>query len=259
MKVAGVNNQAETIYFNSAVLAGSRMQATFMNFFSAQDTIQTKGWAWYYKSLIKGDVDFIWGSPFAALFEESELRTAVDPSSPTSGGYVIESRTAFGYPGFVVLNSALTRESGVPAGATMLGRQASNVSNTATYCNAQFTAASGSPGNANLYCNNVAYINTRMGAHIAAAGWLYSYAPPVTTPTRSAGYRESGSMDASGAALDLSARSLTYASTSQDLSGLASRAKVFAQWGTTDGTSATTGGWAPATPVCGSAACTTSK
>jgi len=61
------NNQAETLYFNSATLDGSRFVATYMNFISAQDTVQTKGWAWYYQSYIAGDVDFIWGSPFAAL------------------------------------------------------------------------------------------------------------------------------------------------------------------------------------------------
>lgn len=234
---ASMNNQAETIYYNSATLTGSRLLATQMNFFSTQDTIQVKGWVWIYQSLVKGDVDFVWGSPFAALVEESELRTIVDTTNTALGGYVIESRTGKGFPGFVVLNSQLTRESGVPDNTTMLGRQASNFSSTATYCNTQYS--SGSFGNANLGCNNVAYINTRMDTHIASAGWLYSNPPPITTPSATEGYRESGSMNLAGAALDVSGRNLTYASTSIDLSGINTRTKVFAQWNSG-------AGWVPA-------------
>ncbi|MEC5385012.1 pectate lyase [Uliginosibacterium sp. H3] len=229
-----INNQAETIYFNSATLTGSRLVGKQMNFYSTQDTIQVKGWVWLYQSLVKGDVDFVWGSPFAALVEETELRTIVDTTNTALGGYVIESRTGKGFPGFVVLNSQLTRESGVPDNTTMLGRQASNFSSTATYCNTQFTG-SGSFGNANLGCNNVAYINTKMDTHIATAGWLYSNAPPITTPSTTEGYRESGSMTLAGGVLDVSGRSLTYASTSIDLSGLNTRTKVFASWNSNAG------------------------
>lgn len=249
VKSTSYNNQAETIYFNSASLSGGRLLATFMNFLSAQDTIQIKGWDWFYNCLIKGDVDFIWGVPYAAVFENSELRTAVDPTSSTSGGYVIETRAAYGYPGFVVLGSSLTRESGVPDGATYLARQAASFS-TSTYCNTMLTT--GSLANANYGCNNVAYVNTKMGAHIASAGWAYLYTPPITTPTTTAGYRESGSMDLTGATLDVSGRLLTYASTSLDLSGLNTRAKAFALWNSSTG-------WAPSDVTCSSSACTTSK
>lgn len=250
VKNTTTNGQAETIYFNSATLNGSRLIASYMNFLSQQDTIQVKGWSWFYRSLIRGDVDFIWGSPFSALFEESELRTSVDPTSSSSGGYLIESRTAYGYPGFVVLNSSLTRETGIPDGSTMLGRQA-NAFTTSTYCNSKLTG-SGSFGSANLGCNNVAYINTKMGPHIKAAGWLYTNTPPVTTPTAMAGYRESGSMDSTGAALRVSGRDLTYASTSIDLSGLDTRNEVFAQWNSDSG-------WKPTAAVCSTSACTSNK
>jgi len=249
VKSSALNNQAETIYFNSSSLAGARLAATYMNFFSTQDTIQIKGWNWFYNCLIKGDVDFIWGVPYAAVFENSELRTIYDPTS-TAGGYVVETRAAYGYPGFVVLNSSLTKESSVPSGATYLARQASDFSSTTTYCNTMLT--SGSLAKINYGCNNVAYINTKMGAHIASAGWLATTIPPITVPTTTAGYRESGSMDLTGSTLDVSGRSLTYASTSLDLSGLNTRAKAFAQWsGST--------GWSPADVSCSSSACTTSK
>ena len=249
VKSSSLNNQAEAMYFNSSSLTGARLAATYMNFFSAQDTLQIKGWDWFYNSLIKGDVDFIWGVPYAAVFENSELRTIYDATS-TAGGYVIETRAAYGYPGFVVLNSSLTKESSVPTGATYLARQANDFSSTTTNCNTMLT--SGSLAKINYGCNNVAYINTKMGTHIASAGWLYTYTPPITTPTTTAGYRESGSMDLTGATLDVSGRLLTYASTSLDLSGLNTRAKAFALWNSSTG-------WAPSDVTCSSSACTTSK
>ncbi|NSL56415.1 pectate lyase [Uliginosibacterium sp. IMCC34675] len=249
VKDASYNNQAETIYYNSSTLNGSRLTASYMNFFSTQDTIQAKGWTWIYKSLVKGDVDYIWGATFATLIEDSELRTVVDTSDPTKGGYVIEARAAYGYPGFVVLNSSLTKEAGVPDNTTMLARQAGTFA-VATYCNTMMT--SGSLGNANYGCNNVAFINTKMGTHINTAGWDYTYVPPITSATTTTGYRESGSMNLSGATLDVSGRSLTYASTTQDLSGLNATAKVFAQWNSN-------AGWAPTAASCTTSACTTSK
>jgi pectin methylesterase-like acyl-CoA thioesterase len=228
------NNQAETIYYNSATLNGSRFVATTMNFLSAQDTIQTKGWAWYYRSYIAGDVDFIWGSPFAALFEESELHTVFDPTGaaagPYSGGYVFQARAAYGYPGFVVLNSALTADAGVPAGSAYLGRSGGlTVANG--YCNTLYTG--GSFGNANLGCDNIAYLGNRIGPHIASVGWFTqpaaSPAPDPGTPTATAGWRESGSMNPDGSVADVSGRS-GYSSTGIDLSGVNTRAKVFAGW-----------------------------
>ncbi|GGP22068.1 hypothetical protein [Silvimonas iriomotensis] len=233
VKTTTANNQAETIYYNSATLAGSRMLATYMNFISAQDTVQTKGWVWYYQTYIAGDVDFIWGSPFAALFENSELHTVADPTAPTQGGYIFQARAAFGYPGFVVLNSTLTADAAVPAGVTFLGRSGGlTVANG--YCQTQLTT--GSLANANYGCDNIAYINTKMGGHIATVGWsspTTSPANPVpdpTTATTTAGWRESGSMDSTGAALSMTGRDTTDASNTLDLSGLATRTQVFSAW-----------------------------
>jgi pectin methylesterase-like acyl-CoA thioesterase len=237
------NNQAETIYFNSATLNGSRFVATYMNFLSAQDTVQTKGWAWYYQSYIAGDVDFIWGSPFAALFEESELHTVYDPTGaaagPYSGGYLFQARDAYGYPGFVVLNSTLSADANVPAGSAYLGRSGGlTVANG--YCNTVFT--SGSFGNPNLGCDNIAFLGNKVGPHIASVGWFTQPAnsplPDPSTPTATAGWRESGSMDLGGKPLDVSGRT-GYSRTGADLSGVNARAKVFAGWNSG-------AGWVPA-------------
>lgn len=88
------SNQAEALYFNSS----HRLIANNMNFISEQDTLLVKGYSWFYNTLVAGNVDFIWGYPAAALFEESEIRTIGDSKNgvsetPVSGGYVLQSRT----------------------------------------------------------------------------------------------------------------------------------------------------------------------
>lgn len=227
VKDANLNSQAEVIYFNSATLNGSRFIGTDMNFIGTQDTLQMKGWVWIYNSLIAGDVDFLWGYPYAELIENSELRTVFDPSLPTSGGYIFQARAAKGYPGFVVLGGSLTAASGVPAGSTYLARS-SGVTQAQGYCTTmQVTGVS--PSNATQYCDNVAYINVKMGDHIAPAGWFINPVPNLL-PTATEGWRENGSMTPGGAPLSLAGRETRYASSTVDLSGLNSRAKVFAQW-----------------------------
>lgn len=218
VKSSSFNNQAETIYFNSTSTSGARMTASYMNFVSTQDTLQLKGWVWMYQSLIAGDVDFIWGYPYAAMFENCEIRTVADTMTPSSGGYVVQSRAYAGYPGFVFLNSQLTSASGLPTGATYLARSGGNACST-------------------YNCDDVAYINTKMGTHIATTGWYTTPAPSPSTPTTSTGWRESGSMDANGGTLDVSARNTTYASSALDLSSLNSNTKVFSTWNGT--------GWTP--------------
>jgi len=225
-KKSGWNNQAETMYFNSSSLNGSRLSATSMNFMSAQDTLLLKGWSWFYNSYISGDVDFIWGTPYAAMFEQSELHTIADGTNANSGGYIFQARAAYGYPGFVVLNSKLTADTTIPAGSTWLARSGGLA--PPTYCTTKTTT--GGLGNANLGCDNIAYINTKMGTHIRTAGWQASPTPTPATPTATAGWRERGSMDLSGNTLNVSGRNLAVSATNIDLSGLDSRSEAFQSW-----------------------------
>lgn len=213
VKAANLGNQAEVFYFNGQTVTGSRLSAKFMNFYSTQDTINTKGWVWFYKSTVTGDVDFIWGSPWAALFEESEIRTVVDTTLASSGGYVVQSRAQFGFPGFVFLNSTLTADAGVPAGSAYLAR------NGGAGCDATTKS-----------CDNIAYINSKMGPHIAAAGW--SGTPNPALATDDAGWREYGSTDANGAVLGIGQRSAASAqlSSAAYTTRFNTRAKVFAQF-----------------------------
>lgn len=226
VKEARNNGQAEAIYFNSSSPTGGRMVATDMDFISTQDTVQVKGWVWIYNSLIAGDVDFIWGSPYAMLIENTELRTVVDTAQPTSGGYIFQSRAVKGFPGFVVLNSSLTAAAGVPAGSTWLARSA-GLYQSAGYCTTPPPTAS--LANANLFCDNIAYIGTKMGDHIAPAGWFTTPRPNLV-PSAIEGWRERGSTRLDGTPLSLTAREAVDATTAIDVSPLATRSAPFRQW-----------------------------
>lgn len=180
-------SQAEALYFNSE---NGRLVAINSAFISEQDTVQVKGYSWFYRSLIAGNVDFIWGYNRAALFEQSEIRSLGDSASAASGGYVVQARTvAAGDPGFVFLDSRLTHAAGpagndVPAGATYLAR---------------------SPGTASTW-DKVSYINCRMDRHVAAVGWAGAGVQGQPAPNPPGGWSESGSMDLAGAPLDLAPR-----------------------------------------------------
>lgn len=236
VKDATQNSQAEVIYYNSANLNGSRFIGTDMNFIGTQDTLQMKGWVWIYNSLIAGDVDFIWGYPFAMAIENSELRTVADPSAPTSGGYIFQARSAKGYPGFVVLGGSLTYANGVPSGSTYLARSG-GVNQAGGYCTTmQLLGVSAS--NATQYCDNLAFIGVKMDSHVAAAGWWINPIPNLL-PSATEGWRESGSLTPTGTALSMTGRNTTYGSSTANLTGLNTRAKVFAQWNNN-------AGWTPA-------------
>ena len=248
------DNQAEAIYFNtSTTAAAARFVAKQMNFLSQQDTLQLKGYNWIYQSLVAGNVDFIWGSVMASLFEESEIRSVVDTGS-SSAGFILQSRATAGDKGFVFLNSALTAEPGVTQA---------------------YLARSGGT-TATAYIDHIAFVNTRIGPHILPVGWCVgngtsktgvgtgacgSNPPPWAGTadggtTDTVGWREFGSMDLNGAPLDVSARlgvaSVKVASVPTNLvlakplgsaAGLTTRAEIFQN--STIATGAP-GGWVPA-------------
>ncbi len=188
-----LSNQAETIYFNNS---SGRLVATDANFISEQDTLQLKGYAWFYNTLVAGNVDFIWGANLISLFEDSEIRTIGDSRHgsgvETEGGYVLQARTSTAdAPGFVFLNSKFTHGEG-PTGNT--------VAAGSTY----FARSGG--GN---YYDNVVLINSKVDVHIAAVGWETENnpAPNPAEPSATAGWREFASTDLSGSLLDIDDRS----------------------------------------------------
>jgi hypothetical protein len=214
-----ISGQAETLYFNS----DTRLVAKHANFMSEQDTLNLKGWAWFYDDLVAGNVDFIWGGSHAALFENSEIRSVGDSANASSGGYVLQARVPAATDiGYVFLNSALTHGPGpgpnhgdVPAGSTYLAR---------------------SPGTTSTW-DNVAFVNCRMDVHVAAAGWAGQGvngqpAPNPAVATLDAGWREYGSTTLAGTPLDLSTRVGGYVLSDAEVTNrFATRAKVFAAYG----------------------------
>lgn len=213
----GKGGQAETLYFNSD---NGRLIAKQMNFLSEQDTILVKGWSWFYKSLIAGNVDFIWGYPKASLFEKSEIRTLGDSRGNGNGGYILQARVQQeSDKGFVFLNSSLTH------GVGPLGH---SVSEGVTYL-----ARSG--GDSKVF-DNIVFVNTKMDNHIAPRGWagLGVANQPRQTPevaNANAGWREFGTMDKAGNSIDLSQREFMYEMTLADVAPYCSRAAVFSGYG----------------------------
>ena len=164
-----LKGQAECIYFNSGSNA-HRLTVEQCSLLSYQDTFLCKGVVWVHNSLIAGHCDFIWGYPKACLFEDCEIRAR-------SAGYIIQARVpSAADKGFVFLNCELTAEDGVKDGSMYLARSA---------------------GQADCW-DNVVYVNCRMGAAISPAGWYTNPAPNPAVPTATSGWREYGSVDASG-------------------------------------------------------------
>jgi pectate lyase len=211
------SSQAETLYFNNDT---GRLVAKNASFFSEQDTLQLKGYAWFHSTLVVGNVDFIWGNNRVSLFEDSEIRSVGDTTSATSGGYIVQARSvAATDKGFVFLNSRLTHGQGpgggdVPIASTYLAR---------------------SPG-LGTSDDNVAFVNCQMDSHVIPVGWAYNVAgQPVPNPSAASaasGWREGGSTDLSGVPLNLATRVGGYLLTPSDIaSGFSSRAQIFAAFG----------------------------
>ena len=219
LRAANISAQAETLYFNNDT---GRLVARDAAFYSEQDTLNLKGWCWFYRSLVAGNVDFIWGGSRAALFEESEIRSVGDTTSASSGGYILQARVpAAGDKGYVFLNSRLTHGPGpgpahgdIPNGATYLAR---------------------SSGSATVW-DNIAFINCQMDSHIAAVGWAGAGvngqpAPNPAVANAANGWREYGSSDLLGNPLNLATRVGGYQLSASDVAaGFATRAQVFAAY-----------------------------
>jgi hypothetical protein len=280
--------QAETLYFNVSFGAPTasappvepgQLVARHANFVSYQDTLQVKGWAWFYDCFVTGDVDFIWGSANAVLFERSEIKSRYN----TNGAAIVQSRaylnylpgvplvttnptapatTTTSYPGFVFLSCALTKEPGDfqaylarSPGAATTGTVGSGTAAAPTYV--LFTQY-----------DLVAFVNCSMDTHLTldaqghpAVGWNVTGGNPgganlVSTPV--VGWREHGSFTPGGQWVDVSQRLGNPSPNGATLGGGlqlsdANVAKFFADrptvfGGATDGTYTTTGypgGWNP--------------
>ncbi|AJQ92545.1 pectinesterase family protein [Gynuella sunshinyii] len=215
----GEGHQAETLFFNSP---DGRLIATNADFFSEQDTLNLKGWTWFYNTLVAGNVDFIWGYSKVSLFENSEIRTLGDSRGNGSGGYVLQARVENETDkGFVFLNSKITRGNG-PNGDPVLD-------------NTTYLARSG--GCSGCY-DNIVFVNTYMDAHIKPVGWLNDPLPTPQIANENAGWREYNTMDLNGQEQDLSERleTLSYEMNEEEvLNGYSTREQIFSAYNNGEG------------------------
>jgi len=138
---------------------------------SLQDTLLWSGRIYAKNCYVAGNVDFVWGTG-AAYFDGCEIRTV------GRAGYVVQARNSSSTYGYVFVDSKITADSGVTG--IMLGR----------------IDVSAYPA------SHVAYINCQMGSYIAPAGWTVTGG----TATSALRFWEYQSVDASGAAIDISMR-----------------------------------------------------
>ena len=186
----GIGAQAEALY-NNDNSGDCGIVAVNCKFLGYQDTLNLKGYCWFYNCLIAGDVDFIWGGAAAALFEACEIRVMTD------GAYIVNARVSSQHKGFIFLDCRLTKAAGVSAGRSWLARHGNDTNH-----------------------DNVTYVSCRMDDHIAPAGWYSSdaskFTPSPMTPQQ--GLKEFGTATLTGGAYDLSARlSCAYALTAADV------------------------------------------
>ena len=185
---------AEALSFNSTQ---STLRAKHSNFVSYQNTLQVKGFTWFYDSFITGDVDFVLGGAMnnVGLFEQCEVKSRFWAKGVAS---IVQARAANGYPGFVFLNSALTKEDG--SFGAFLARSAGSAA----------------------YSDNVTFVGCTLDSHVDPTGWSLKNALAVprsqgsmTAPTPVQGWRQYGNSTPAGLSVDTSA----YLSTSGTVTG----------------------------------------
>jgi pectin methylesterase-like acyl-CoA thioesterase len=117
-----VVSQAESLYFASG--SGFTLAAFNSSFSSNQDTIQTSGRSWFYNCYVEGNVDFIWGTGDAALFENCSLRFINDLGGGAASYGLFVARTGATIAagangtvpkGYVLLNSTVSVDANVTA------------------------------------------------------------------------------------------------------------------------------------------------
>lgn len=143
------NNNEQAVALSAT---GNRIKFNECNILGNQDTLLCDGGTQYfYKCLIAGDVDFIFGRS-QGVFENCEIRS-LNRGSTSNNGYITAARTSIGKTyGFLFLNCDMTCQTGTANNSVWLGRP---------WC----------PSGTSVDKAAVAYINCSMGSHIKADGW----------------------------------------------------------------------------------------
>jgi hypothetical protein len=166
--------QAEAIYF----AGGGTLAAYNSSFYSNQDTIQTTGRNWFYKCFIEGNVDFIWGTAQAALFEDCTLHMINDLAGGAQNASLVVARTG----------------TTIAAGANGTIGKGYVLLNSTVSVDANVTATFGRDAGAGMYYDQVALINVAFsGAGTIGAGiWNVSTAPLSLGDSSYVGWKATG-------------------------------------------------------------------
>lgn len=164
------NTQAVALHLDNG---SDRFLARDVRLLGYQDTLFVNaGRSWFDKSLIAGNVDFIFGRG-NALFTESEIKTRTrgKPSNPHAF-LVAPSTNIDSEYGLTFIDCKLTRDQSVPDNSTPLGRP--------WHPTTQFADGRYADPNA---IGKAVFINSWMDAHITQDGW-YSMTGTAKDGTR---------------------------------------------------------------------------
>lgn len=166
--------QGETLYFASGT--GYTLAATNSSFIGNQDTIQTSGRNWFYKCYFEGNVDFLWGTAQAALFEACTMHFVNDLGGPASYSLLV-ARTG----------STVTGDGTVGKGYVVQG--------SSVVVDADVTASFGRNAGGGAWYDQAALIDVAFsGAGTLAAGlWNMATAPASLGDSTYVGWKSAGS------------------------------------------------------------------
>jgi hypothetical protein len=174
--VRSVVSQAEALYFAGG--PAFTLAAFNSSFSSNQDTIQTSGRNWFYNCYVEGNVDFIWGTADAALFENCSLRFINDVGGGAASYGLFVARTG--------ATIAAGANGTVPKGYVLL--------NSTVSVDANVTAYFGRDAGAGAFYDQAALINVVFsGAGMLGAGiWNVTTAPLALGDSSYVGWKSAG-------------------------------------------------------------------
>lgn len=152
------NTQAVALHLDNG---SDRFIASNVRLLGHQDTLFVNaGRSWFDKSLIAGNVDFIFGKG-NALFTQSEIKTLGRGKESTPHGYLVAPSTNIDSEfGLTFIDCILTRAKSVPDNSTPLGRP--------WHPTTQFSDGRYADPSA---IGKAVFINSWMDAHIAQDAW----------------------------------------------------------------------------------------
>ncbi len=152
------NTQAVALFLD---IGSDQFIAREVNLLGYQDTLYVNsGRSWFDKSLIAGNVDYIFGRG-NAVFTDSEIKTLPRGSASTPHGYVTAPSTSINnFYGLTFINCKLTRADSVADNSVPLGRP--------WHPTTQFADGRYADPNA---IGKAVFINSWMDAHITTDGW----------------------------------------------------------------------------------------